>query len=407
MAGTGKVDRFLAVWITVPIFLGYSTYFFPYSLKSFFSPITMIAVSVFFYILFSFLTKPRFNFVPELRILIFFFLVLFIGLLYTNALKYGSDKLNILFAWVFLFYLYGFIIINNFDLFVKATFFSGAVFLFLLFNKFGDPITFFKSMQGEIVRLGVTKSDDNEDYLLNPIWVARYLGFLFLIALYSLKKGKINYLTYAYLLCIFLYMITSGSKGPIFALIVASLIFFADSRLSKNMRNIIIFIFICLGVLVLLNFIDFFSSSFFISRFSGESSSGAEREDLIGVALEYRGLGSFFWGTGTGNFGYIMSQRDTRAYPHNIFAELYCENGIIGASFILVMLYSVVRKYTLIFKNRTLKLLCALFIFFFLNALFSGDLFSNEYLFIFFILFHYEAKMVTKEEEFMLMLNTA
>jgi len=145
--------------------------------------------------------------------------------------------------------------------------------------------------------------------------------------------------------------------------------------------------------------IDFFSSSFYINRFSGKSSSAEEREGLISVAFKFSGIVSFLFGTGTGNFGYLMHHRDERAYPHNIVAELYFENGII-ALIILVLIYiSIIKEYTLIFKSKKLRMLFALFIYFALNSMFSGDLFGNEYFFIFFILFHFEKLMIQKTEQ--------
>jgi len=399
MNGISKANKFLALWITIPTFFSYSAYFFPKALKAFFiAPVGLFLISMLFYIAIIFLRRPRIQSIPEIRYLIMLLVTLFMGLLYTNAPNYGFRKIFILYTWVVLFFLYGAVIVNNFELYVKASVFCGIIFVLLLFAKYGDPISFFKSMQGETLRLGV-EEDSGEYAGLNPIWVARYLGFLFLITLFILKKNSRNLFLYGYMLMLFLYMLTSGSKGPIVALVCGCLIFFANDKISVNVKTIFFLILVFGALILLLNTIDFFSSSFYINRFSGKSSSAEEREGLISVAFKFSGIVSFLFGTGTGNFGYLMHHRDERAYPHNIVAELYFENGII-ALIILVLIYiSIIKEYTLIFKSKKLRMLFALFIYFALNSMFSGDLFGNEYFFIFFILFHFEKLMIQKTEQ--------
>ncbi|MFT3705704.1 MAG: hypothetical protein QM802_25265 [Agriterribacter sp.] len=314
------------------------------------------------------------------------------------------NKIVFLYTWIVLFYMYASVIVNNFRTFIKANLFCGVFFLGLLFSEFGDPISFFRSMQGETIRLGI---EQDGVFVLNPIWIARYLGYLFLLALYMLDIKKWKYLLYAYLLCLFLYMITSGSKGPIYALIGGCMIYFASSKMSENVKSIAIFVGIGVGMFLLLSALDFFSSSFYINRFSGKSSSGIEREGLVDVAVQFRGVFSFFFGTGTGNFGYLLNSRDVRGYPHNILAELYCENGVVSIAVIVAMYYSVIKKHVIILKYKELRLLCANFFYFGLNSMFSGDLFSNEYFFVFFILFHFEAMMIKKAEKMEMVLLQA
>jgi len=234
---------------------------------------------------------------------------------------------------------------------------------------------------------------------LNPIWIARYLGFLFLMALFIAKKESRNLFLYGYMTVLFLYMITAGSKGPIIALLGGCLIFFASEDISVNIKTIFFLILIFLVFILLLNAIDFFSSSFFIERYSGKNTSAEEREVLIDVALQFSGVLSFLFGTGTGNFGYVINHKDARRYPHNIVAELYFENGIISLVILVLIYISVLKYHKLIFKSRKLRMLFAMFIYFGLNSMFSGDLLVNEYFFIFFLLFHFEKLMIQKTEQ--------
>jgi O-antigen ligase len=177
------------------------------------------------------------------------------------------------------------------------------------------------------------------------------------------------------------------------------MVFFADDKISVNVKTIFFLVLIAAALILLLKAIDFFSSPFFINRFSGKSTSAEEREELIDVALRFSGVVSFLFGTGTGNFGYMIYHRDVREYPHNIVVELYVENGIISLIVLALMYTSVIRNYRLIFESRKLRMLFALFIYFALNSMFSGDLLGNEYFFIFFMLFHFEKLMMRKTEQ--------
>lgn len=405
MDDINKANKFLAFWIAIPTFFNYAAYFFPKSLKLFFlAPQGMFVFSIIFYLAFVFLRRPKIPSIPEMRYLIMLLVILCVGLLYTNAINYGSEKIIVLYTWITLFFLYAPIIVNNFEVYVKASLLCGAVFLLLLFTSFGDPISFFKSMQGEVFRLGYDVGA--EEYGgLNPIWIARYLGFLFILALFIVKKRSSNFFIYGYMLLLFLYMITAGSKGPIVAMIGGSIVFLASENISSSLKTLFFIALIIVILVLLLNTVDFFSSQFFIDRFSSKSTSAEEREEFIDLALHFFGVLSFLFGTGTGNFGYLAYHRDTREYPHNIVVELYFENGVISLVLLTLIYISVIKNYRLISKSPKMRLLFAMFIYFALNSMFSGDLLGNEYFFIFFMLFHFEKLMIKETEQFELQLN--
>lgn len=402
MVGVNKTNRFLAFWIAVPTFFSYSAFFFPRVLKTFLiAPAGMFTISVLFYLAFVFLRRPRIQSVPEIRYIIILFAILCMGLLYTNAINYGSEKILVLYTWIILFFLYAPIIVNNFEIYAKASIPLGIIFLLLLYSRCGDPISFFRSMQvqGEVVRLGFEQESDSYGGL-NPIWIARYLGFLFLLTLFIVRKQSKNlFLLYGYMLLLFLYMVTAGSKGPIIALLGGVLVYFLNEKVSVNVKTVFFLILVFAALILLLNAIDFFSSQFFIERFSGKSTSAEEREDFIDLGLQFSGIVSFLFGTGTGNFGYMIYHKDVREYPHNIAIELFFENGIISLVILVLMYTSVLRYFRLIFKSKKLRMLFALFIYFGLNSMFSGDLLGNEYFFIFFMLFHFEKLMMQETEQ--------
>lgn len=399
MDGTNKTNKFLALWIVIPTFFSYSAYFFPKALKAFLiAPAGLFTISMFFYLAFVFLRRPRIQSIPEMRYIVMLLVILCIGVLYTNAPNYGISKIFILYTWIILFLFYGLIIVNNFEIYAKASVFCGIIFVLLLFGKYGNPISFLQSMQGETLRLGI-EEDTGMYGGLNPIWVGRYLGFIFLMALFIVKKKSRNLLLYGFMVILFLYMVASGSKGPIISLVGGCLILFANDKVSVNIRTIFLLILVFAALFFLLYAIDFFSTPFYINRFSRGSTSAVDREGLIELALNFSGILIFLFGTGTGNFGYVIKHADARFYPHNIVVELFYENGIISLIVLALMYISVIKCYRLIFKSRKLQMLCALVVYFVLNSMFSGDLLSNEYFFIFFILFHLEKLMMQKTEQ--------
>ncbi|MBS1752099.1 MAG: O-antigen ligase family protein [Bacteroidetes bacterium] len=259
-------------------------------------------------------------------------------------------------------------------------------------------------MQGETLRLGY-EMDTGMNSGLNPIWSARYLGYIFLLLLLIVREKPHNLLLYGYMLALFLYIVTAGSKGPVIALFGGCLVFFANEKTSVNIKTIFYIVLVIALLILMLNAIDFFSSQFFIDRFSSKTTSGEEREGLMDVAFHYFGAFSFLFGTGTGNFGYLIYHRDVREYPHNIVVELYIENGIFAIIILVLMYVSVLKNFRMIFKSTKLRMLFAMFIYFGMNSMFSGDLLGNEYFFIFFMLFHFEKLMILKTQQLDLQLE--
>ena len=96
-----------------------------------------------------------------------------------------------------------------------------------------------------------------------------------------------------------------------------------------------------------------------------------------------------FFGQGTGSFGLSYVGQDIRVYPHNIFLELWAENGIIGVVFFLIMIgytlgKTIVKLLTIKGREREIsKSLLALGCFMFFNSMLSGDINDNRMLFTF------------------------
>jgi O-antigen ligase len=98
------------------------------------------------------------------------------------------------------------------------------------------------------------------------------------------------------------------------------------------------------------------------------------------------------FGHGTGNYGFYHAGIDVKMYPHNIFAEIFYENGLIGLLLLLIAFTQGLIKFNRINKNKNGVLFFSLFIYFLINAQFSGDIQGNTITFIFLIAFLYNHK---------------
>jgi len=74
-------------------------------------------------------------------------------------------------------------------------------------------------------------------------------------------------------------------------------------------------------------------------------------------------LNNYIIGEGTGNFGFLFYGSDVQAYPHNIFVELFYENGVIGLLLFLSLLFSTLWRsiHINIRMNRVLYTVSILF----------------------------------------------
>lgn len=103
------------------------------------------------------------------------------------------------------------------------------------------------------------------------------------------------------------------------------------------------------------------------------------------------GKQSFLFGNGTGSFN---SYFPDYKYPHNIFAEIFAENGIVALIWVVIIcLYPIIKgishfKYLQNTQQKSFLLATLmLYLFSVYTAQISGDLFDNRWIFIFGFLF--------------------
>lgn len=239
---------------------------------------------------------------------------------------------------------------------------------------------------GDFDLLRVTFSD------IDPITIGRELGQGILgmsIFLLINKKSKL-YLKIFCAICIVLGLILlfyTGSKGPIVSLIIASIFIYIavlmahKDRIKKLMYMLIIFSIFAICSPKLVQLIPG-AERFFHSLVNlGENSSDLARKAIFKQAYEL-GNANIFNGVGTGGFDlYSIQYR----YPHNIFLEIFSEQGMLGIVifFILIsiIIYHIISKLRFNIQVQEIFII-AVFIYLFINAQFSMDISSNSNLFI-------------------------
>lgn len=194
----------------------------------------------------------------------------------------------------------------------------------------------------------------------NPIWTARFAGAFLVVLLYRyhLAQGekKLSIIVFLALITFYI-LIESNSRAVMLSLLVSSLYIFQRSMSQLFLRA---------GVLVVVGLI--LLSIVEIDTLSRGYYSILERQRYLDFVLNSpeAGLGGF----GIGSFGMALSGIDFQLYPHNILIEIWFETGIIS----LLLFLSCIAIILFIRGRSELK---ALFIYFLVAAMFSGDLVGN------------------------------
>ena len=224
-----------------------------------------------------------------------------------------------------------------------------------------------------------------------PIVFARWLviGSLILFFHPNVKK---NY-KYLFVPLFLLLALTAGSRGPMYSYVIVMFVYFVFT-FRKNIIKISILSLLALSTVFLIpmenNENEYGNTSRVIM---GASSGGYARIDRIKRSVKLMTISPL--GVGTGNWAMesnkfsLLSHRD-KEYAHNIILELANESGILISIVFLILVvllfisaFEVIRE-----KERYLsRIFFVLFFFMLLNALVSGDLMDDRFLFIFLSLY--------------------
>lgn len=213
----------------------------------------------------------------------------------------------------------------------------------------------------------------------NPIWVARAAGLYVLFFIYKVLSKKMKKGDLLAAIVSVSVMVLSSSRGPILAVFLSA-IFMAASKGFTIKRYVYSFIFFILALGIVWHFMpDSLKDKFFLV-FDEDSNV---RILLYKTALEMimenpigGGLGAF----------HRELQIDSLAYPHNWFLECFSELGVFMGCISVIWIIAVFVKAMKICKRDAMEqgmtLMFGLFVYAFMNAMFSGDLTSSKEMYI-------------------------
>jgi len=330
----------------------------------------LISLLICFIILF--LRRKSTVIVKSKYIYIIYVLILFmsISILWSNAPIYGLKKLMLVFISIIL----TIVVSNELNIreFIKFNFLFGVLFLIILIHKYGWYPTLLS--ESSFYRLG--RIDDN------PNIIGRGLGFYIintLLYLSVIKRNKyINIISIINISLLFVYLLLTGSKGPLFSMIITLLIVIMYYKKKVSVFIIGVFILTIIGYYLITN-VEYLSN-----RMIQDTSSYSGRSIIYKTAIrEYLKGNSFkiLMGSGMGNYGYFIWKSDVTDYPHNIFIEILYESGLIGISLFIIIISITIGFWKDINYSDKANVFIISFIYFLLCAQVSSDIGANALVF--------------------------
>ncbi|SFQ39895.1 O-antigen ligase family protein [Caldicoprobacter faecalis] len=215
---------------------------------------------------------------------------------------------------------------------------------------------------------------------INPIWLSRFLG----VALIIIQSPRFSHkFFWVCIISIFFLCagLLSGSKIILYFVIPIAIFYRIRSHNNKDLIKFMLFILVL--IIVIYCFFSIFDPLAITRRFSLKSGTAIQRITLYKLSFDAYKSGNFksiVVGNGVGTIGQSLGFGYVREYPHNIIIEILYELGFIGLSLFLLQLFTIIK----IYLNKTKSWIFYTYILFFLCSLTSGDLVSNENIFIYF-----------------------
>ncbi|MBD3288787.1 hypothetical protein GF337_08300 [candidate division KSB1 bacterium] len=303
--------------------------------------------------------------------------LMILGIAYSSNKGYGLSKTGLYFVFNISYFVIALLLKNKYrkmnNLFIFA-FFIGFTFALICF-WIASEFVYFK-----FVRFSPAES-------INPIILSRSLGISAICGLYVFVRNRKNIFGILALTLIPITiapMLWSGSRAPLLGLMITFLLYYLLQPKQGIIRKISVSTF---GFLAGLFYI-LHTSSHISARVSTpvaqEASAAFRVFAWIQAVQDF--LGSPITGIGTGSFALNTPWLDLY-WPHNLFLEMACENGMIGLGLILffVILVAIygfrnIFYYAKTNSNEMLQLSIAsscLFAFSLWNSMFSGDIATN------------------------------
>jgi O-antigen ligase len=324
-----------------------------------------------------FLLRTRYDTV----VLVFSIYLIFSTFYISSDRSYGLEKFQFYIISIIFFYLPVLYTrsIDDIHKFFRAILYFGLIlslFGFFQINGFGNFLV--KNFQG---RFNLLK--------INPIWLGRYYSYAILVEIYFLRKllkdfsinfGKISLLIALMFFQFYLIALT-GSRGPFFALLIA-IAYILITRYRLNFTRI--------STIIILIVLFFFIASSFIPQEISErlmnTTFSGRLTVIIRVLANLEAVNNFMsnilFGIGFGAYKFGGGVFHKLIYPHNVFAEILAETGVIGIIlFCVIVFYPLIQFAKLKKLNPNLKsLTISLFLVSLINSCLSGHIGANYYL---------------------------
>ncbi len=199
----------------------------------------------------------------------------------------------------------------------------------------------------------------------NPIAISRMATFLLLVFLIFLKNNKLSFVDYSAFVVAIISVAMSGSKAPVLALIICLIYWYWE---ILNFKKLVLIVLGLIGTYQTLSVI-MPNSYLFDNDFHSVFYRIEALEFILSAPITMTGHGF-------GSYDLIFYGVDGPGYPHNIFAEIYFESGLI------IMMLMAIFVILIVFKKKSNKLYHVFFLFWIINSQFSGDLPGNSVVFL-------------------------
>jgi len=238
----------------------------------------------------------------------------------------------------------------------------------------------------------------------NPISFAGWVGIINIMLITMMPTLRSRILKMTGIVCsgiLGIALLIANSRGPLFAFVATALIIGAIrfKTVSKSKAFISFVVLFVLFAILLIVLPEQFTNRYFETIGVGKSQNYMAMYTVnsrllfwktsLGIATE--NIRHFLFGIGVGGFNtYFFHIKELTLYPHNIFFEVLCELGLVGAFTLVLYLFQIFYKVVRVLKkdlpDDLRHILLAVFmaaVFQLVAAQFSGDLNDNRRLWFF------------------------
>jgi O-antigen ligase len=324
--------------------------------------------------------RERMTWRREMSLALIFAGVILLGLLYTPAGSYATDKA------------FRFVSLTMLAFFAPVVFIKSyrSVWLFLV-GWLGLATVL---VADALSHLGTYQRISG--FNATHIAISRATGIAIIILLFAVLMGRVSrhwqILAIAGMVPLVLVMIGSGARGPLLMLPGTVVLTLGITFARPGYRRPALIVIGIMGFVVLGVFSSGMIPESSLERFNllinePEADTSAQARRMVMEVAWQLFTSNPVIGRGTGSVSVFGAGRE-QIYPHNILLELAAENGLLGLSLYLgvvgMVLWQLLTKLGSEANQESLRLtLLAMLLFTLFNAMVSGDLSDNRDLWLF------------------------